>query len=195
MGWCWPLFVCRSLHAYSSASCTEKMKQGHQWEAATCWDQVYTCCSTLPPSHSSLLSWSFLLSNPAYWSPCLLQPGDSFHFHYSTWCQRRMTAEHRNGPICLYDLYQSQVLSCISLATRRSCRWTQMIIHQKKVYSLKYLSRQWCGWWLRWELWCDLWGGSLFPLFELPLWKIMNKVLLQAKTEGQQTDLSVFKYY
>lgn len=56
-----------------------------------------------------------------------------------------------NGPICLYDLYQSQVLSCISLATRGSCRWAQTIIHQKKVYSLKYLSTQWCSWWLRWE--------------------------------------------
>lgn len=64
VGWCWPPFVFRSLVAYSSAIYTVEMKQGHQWETATCWEQVFTCCSTPPPSHPSALSWSFLLCNP-----------------------------------------------------------------------------------------------------------------------------------
>lgn len=51
----------------------------------------------------------------------------SFHLQCSTWCQRRMDAEHRNGPevpISLHGLYQSQMLPCISLDKTRSCRST-----------------------------------------------------------------------
>lgn len=73
------------------------------------------------PSVRALLIFSPPLPN--YESLRLLQLGVPFHFQCSTWCQRRMASEHRNGPempICLHDLYQSQTLSCISLATTRS---------------------------------------------------------------------------
>lgn len=104
---------------------------------------------TLPSLHA-LLNLSPLQPN---WSLRLLQLAVSFHFQRrSAWCQRRMAAEHRSRPempICLHGLYQSQTLSRISLATTRSCRWTLMVIHQKKVFSLQYLNTQWCSWW--WE--------------------------------------------
>lgn len=64
-GWCWPLFVLRSSVAYSSVIYTLEMKEGHQWEPATCWEQVFTCCSTSPPSHPTTLPWSFLCNPTA----------------------------------------------------------------------------------------------------------------------------------
>lgn len=74
-GWCWPLFIFRSSAAYSSAIYTVEMKQGHQWEMATCWEQVFTCCSTPPtlPSVRALLILSPL--QPSDWGAALAATG------------------------------------------------------------------------------------------------------------------------
>lgn len=131
-----------------------------------------------PPSHPSTLYWSFLLGNPTT-GACACYNW-VFHFQCSTWCQRHMAAEHRNERTRNAHMSPWPVsvatLSCISLATTRTCRWTLMVIHQKKVFALQYLSRQWCRWWLRWETLVWFMRRSSIPLFELPLCKIMNIV-------------------
>ncbi len=48
------LYSC-SLVSSSSDIYNVDMKQGHQWELATCWEQLPTCCSTLPPDCTPLI--------------------------------------------------------------------------------------------------------------------------------------------
>lgn len=109
------------------------------------------------------------------------------------WCQRCIAAEHRNGwtrnthtspwPVSV------ATLSRISLATTRTCIWTLMVIHQTTVFSLQYLSTQWCRWWLYWET------GVIYEKVLHSIVQDMEHGVASIKNWRSTNDVGAFNYY
>lgn len=125
-GWCWPLFVqvlsCLFIsHLHCGNERRSPVGTSYLLGASV---HLLLNIPTLPSDYTPLILSPL---QPNCGALLLLQLGVSFHLQCSTWCQRRMAAEHRNGPqvpISLHGLYQSQMLPCISLGKTRSCRST-----------------------------------------------------------------------